>query len=137
MYDGHDATALGLPYSLTLNGLIAAMATVNRAFLNAPLCSVIMQEMWIFFALEAERPASACRSRVIDIELFAKASTGAFGSLTFMARSRGTKYELSLCFSVPDADMRQKMGRSLLLRRSRVAVVEYLHTTADILSACT
>lgn len=93
IYDGRVATDLYLSGSLTLNGLIAALATFNRACLTAPVCSAIMQEMWIYFANESEK--ENCASRLKDLDIFHKASTGSLGSLEFLIRSRGSKYVAS------------------------------------------
>lgn len=89
IYDGHVATDLYLSSSLTLNGLVAAIATINRACLTAPVCSAIMQEMWLYFASESKK--NDCASRLQDLDMFHKASTGGWGSLRFLIRSRGSR----------------------------------------------
>jgi hypothetical protein len=91
-YEGRLATDLHLPSSLTLNGLIAFVATINRACLLMPVCSAIMQEMWLYFAHEAKKPV--CMSRLQDMELFANASHSSMGSVVFIIRTRGHRYQL-------------------------------------------
>lgn len=76
VYDGQQATGLRLPRFLTLNGLIAILATLNRAFLTAPVCSAMAQEMWLFFANESDKKVSSCQGSLVDVELYFDASTG-------------------------------------------------------------
>ncbi|CZR60656.1 uncharacterized protein PAC_10552 [Phialocephala subalpina] len=45
--NGRGADDLGLPYSLTLNGLIAALATLNRVFLMVLVGSALSQAAWL------------------------------------------------------------------------------------------
>lgn len=90
IYDRRPILNLGLPSPLTLNGIIAALATVNRAFLTAPTCAALMQEMWLFFIREGKR--KPCRSRLKEIDMFFNASTGTWGSLQFMFGIRRSGY---------------------------------------------
>jgi len=89
-FNGRLAADLHLPRFLTLNGLVAAIATVNRACLTTPVCSAMMQEMWIYFSDEASR--TPCRSRLQDLEIFTEASNSAIGSIKFLAHARGRRY---------------------------------------------
>lgn len=85
-YEGRSVTRLGLPPYLTLNGIVAAIATVGRACLMALLCAAIMQAMWLTYFREAGK--THCRSRLEDMDLFYEASNGAWGSFWFLFRMR-------------------------------------------------
>jgi len=89
-FNGRAAAEIHLPRYLTLNGLIAAIATINRACLTAPVCSAVMQEMWLYFASEAKKASS--RSCLYDLSSYTEASSGAVGSLKFLAHARGRRY---------------------------------------------
>jgi len=89
-FNGRAAADIHLPRYLTLNGLIAALATINRTCLTAPVCSAIMQEMWLYFASEAKRASS--RSCLQDLSSYTEASSGAVGSIKFLAHARGRRY---------------------------------------------
>lgn len=54
IYDGVALTELNLPRSLTLNSVIAALATVDRACLMTPVCSALFQQMGLYLAKESE-----------------------------------------------------------------------------------
>ena len=82
--DGHVASAIHLPKSLTLNGLLALLSTINKACLMTPVASVTMQEMWLYFAHEAG--SKVCQSQLQDVGLYANAASGALGSLRFILR---------------------------------------------------
>lgn len=86
-YNGSLLTEINLPEHLTLNGVIAALATVNRACLNTPVCSALLQQMWLYLANESEAKDSPA-SRLRDLELYTNASTGAWGSLVFLCKAR-------------------------------------------------
>jgi hypothetical protein len=86
-YNGSLLTELDLPRYLTLNGVVAALATVNRACLNTPVCSALLQQMWLYLATESKVKGSP-RSRLRDLELYTDASTGAWGSLVFLCKAR-------------------------------------------------
>jgi hypothetical protein len=86
-YDGSPLIELDLPRYLTLNGILAALATVNRACLNTPVCSALLQQMWLYLAKESKVKGSP-RSRLRDLDLYTDASTGAWGSLVFLCRAR-------------------------------------------------
>lgn len=83
VYNLHAVDRLNLPNGLTLNGIIALLATLGRACLCAPVCSGILQEMWLYLARESRR--SCPKSRVQDLELFTSASYGTVGSVRFLA----------------------------------------------------
>lgn len=86
IFEGRPVTNLKLPPYLTLNGIIAAIATVNRACLIAPTCTALMQEMWISYINEGMR--SKCRSRLGDMDLFSEASMGAWGCVQLLISKR-------------------------------------------------
>ncbi|KAM0720532.1 hypothetical protein Q7P37_004668 [Cladosporium fusiforme] len=86
IFEGRPLTNLGLPPYLTLNGIIAAIATVNRACLIAPICTALMQEMWISYLNEGKK--SKCRNRLGDMDLFSEASMGAWGCVALLISKR-------------------------------------------------
>lgn len=67
---------------LTLNGLIALLATINKACLTAPVCSAMMQEMWLYFDSEASKENPT--SRLWHMDLYHQASNSSWGSLMFI-----------------------------------------------------
>jgi hypothetical protein len=85
-YDGLNMNDLNLPYSLTLNGIIAAIATINRVALMVPVGSAMSQEVWLWFSSAAHK--DTCRSRFLDLDLSDAASRGAWGSLVFLFVAR-------------------------------------------------
>lgn len=85
-FDNRTSASLHLPLQLTPNGLIAIIATLNRAFLTAPVASAIMQDMWLYFATEGSRAVS--RGRLKDLESWSNAASGPLGSLMFFSRMR-------------------------------------------------
>lgn len=86
IYDGQSLNDLNLPYSLTLNGIIAVIATLNRVALMVPVGSAMSQEAWLWFSPVNQR--QNCRSRLRDIELSDAACRGVWGSLTFLFVAR-------------------------------------------------
>jgi hypothetical protein len=82
-YDGRGLNDLNLPNSLTLNGLIAAIATLNRGALMIPVGSAMSQEVWLWFSSAAHKD-----TRFLDLELSDGASRGAWGSLVFLFAAR-------------------------------------------------
>lgn len=86
-YNGSLLTEIDLPKHLTLNGVVAALATVNRACLNTPVCSALLQQMWLYLAKESEAKKSPA-SHLRDLELYTDASAGAWGSLIFLCKAR-------------------------------------------------
>jgi len=89
-FDGRGLAEVNLPAHLTLNGLIAALATLNRAFLVAPVGSALMQELWLFYAAEAHKKAPL--SRLIDLKAYDEASRNAWGAIKFLFRLRKPRY---------------------------------------------
>lgn len=85
-YDGLGLNDLNLPNSLTLNGIIAAIATLNRVALMVPVGSAMSQEVWLWFSSVAHK--DTCRSRFLDLNLSDAASRGAWGSLVFLFVAR-------------------------------------------------
>jgi hypothetical protein len=85
-YDGLNVNDLNLPSSLTLNGIIAAIATLNRVALMIPVGSAMSQEVWLWFSSVAHK--DTCRSRFSDLNLSDAASRGAWGCLVFLFVAR-------------------------------------------------
>jgi hypothetical protein len=85
-YDGLGLNDLNLPKSLTLNGIVAVIATVNRVALMVPVGSAMSQEVWLWFSSVAHK--GTCRSRFLDLDLSDAASRGAWGSLVFLFVAR-------------------------------------------------
>ena len=79
-YRGRDIQDVQLPRYLTLNGLIAILATISRAALMVPVGSVMSQECWLWL--------SNSRGLLGDIEHFDIASRGAWGSVRLLFRAR-------------------------------------------------
>ena len=88
-YEGRGTTDLRLPNHFTLNGIIAAIATLNKAFLMAPVASAIAQELWLYYATEAQK--TNCSSRLQAMNTFDSASRGVRGSIVFLLRFRGRR----------------------------------------------
>ena len=86
-YNHSLVTDIDLPNYLTLNGLIAALATVNRACLNTPVCSALLQQMWLYLAAQS-KSKDPSGSRLRDLELYTEASSGVWGSLVFLCHAR-------------------------------------------------
>ncbi|KAK4956665.1 hypothetical protein LTR10_006192 [Elasticomyces elasticus] len=84
--EGRGITEVDLPHNVTLNGFIAALATLNRAFLVAPLGSALMQELWLFYAAESRKENPS--SRLIDLKAYHEASQNAFGAMKYLIRRR-------------------------------------------------
>jgi hypothetical protein len=85
-YDGRGLNDLNLPNSLTLNGLVAAIATLNRGALMIPVGSAMSQEVWLWLSSAAHKDTR--HSRFLDLELSDGASRGAWGSLVFLFAAR-------------------------------------------------
>lgn len=79
-YRGRDIQDVQLPRHLTLNGLIAILATISRTALMVPVGSVMSQECWLWL--------SESRGLLVDIERFDLASRGAWGSVQLLFRAR-------------------------------------------------
>lgn len=89
VYNGRPLTDLNLPPSLTLNTIVALIATINRACLTAPICAALMQEMWVHYLNNVENNQD-CQLR--DMDRFYDASNGVIGSLMFLVKVRTWKY---------------------------------------------
>ncbi|KAF2149644.1 hypothetical protein K461DRAFT_315616 [Myriangium duriaei CBS 260.36] len=98
VFDGQSPTDVHLPRSLTLNGLIAIISTINRGCLSVPLCSAIMQEMWLHFGSEVASVSSWPRLR--DVELYTEASQGVWGSFMFLMHPRRSTTFTQQLFSI-------------------------------------
>lgn len=135
IYDGVVLTEVNLPSSLSLNSVIAALATVNRACLNTPVCSALFQQMWLYLAQESrEERSSRCRLR--DLELYADASTGAWGSLVFLYKARVSRSVPHVLFSSSVAHMLTFLNQDCCLlwlhNHDLVAGLQYFHTATYI-----
>ena len=82
-YRGRSLDKLHLPASLTLNGLVAILSTINRAALMVPVGSVLSQEVWLWLSGSSNRSAHQL-GRLRDLETSDNASRGAWGSLIFL-----------------------------------------------------
>jgi hypothetical protein len=69
------------PHAITLNALIALLATVANATMSITLSSGISQSKWIRFK-QADTPLS-------DVEVFDEASRGSWGALRLLVKRRG------------------------------------------------
>ena len=85
-YDGRSLQNLNLPYSLTLNGIVAAISTFNRVALMVPVEASMSQDAWLWFSSAKQK--KVCRSRLADLEVSDEASRGAWGSFLFLFRAR-------------------------------------------------
>jgi hypothetical protein len=84
-YDGRGLDNLSLPRGLTLNGIIAALSTLNRVCLMTPVGTAMSQEAWLWFSATGRKRSS----RLGDLDLSDAASRGSWGSLVFLWSSRG------------------------------------------------
>ena len=82
MFNSHGLQDINLPFSLTLNGLIALLSTVNRVTLMVPIASAISQDTWLWFYSASKNPT--CPAQLRDLELSDMASRGACGSFLFL-----------------------------------------------------
>ena len=69
------------PLNITLNTLIALLATIANANLLPPIQSGLSQLKWVRFKNE--------RAPLTDIEMFDDASRGTWGAIKLLARGRG------------------------------------------------
>ena len=83
-YHGRALNQIDLPRSISLNGLVALLSTVNRVALMVPVGSAMSQEAWLWFSNIRRRPV--CRARLCDLESSDAASRGAWGSLLLLFR---------------------------------------------------
>jgi hypothetical protein len=91
VYNGRPLNDLDLPPYLTLNTIVALIATINSACMTAPICAGLMQEMWINYPDKTERHQD-CRLR--DMDRFYDASHGIIGSLMFLSKFRTREYAI-------------------------------------------
>ncbi|KAJ5740281.1 hypothetical protein N7493_000153 [Penicillium malachiteum] len=84
-YDGISATAWPSG-DLTLNGLVAVLATMTRAALSALISSTLSQGKWLWFAGEEDGQR---KRRLRDIDVFDQASRGPLGSLMLLWHVHG------------------------------------------------
>ncbi|TKA62695.1 hypothetical protein B0A55_10533 [Friedmanniomyces simplex] len=94
-FEGRGISEINLPH-ITLNGFIAALATLNRAFLVAPLGSAVMQELWLFYAAESRKKTPT--SRLIDLKAYDEASRNAWGAIKPLAFAAALAIVASLAF---------------------------------------
>ncbi len=88
-YQGQGVQNINLPASLTLNGLIALLSTVNRVALMVPVASALSQEAWTWLC---DSGGDSRRSpRLRDLERSDAASRGAWGSLKVLFQGRGRR----------------------------------------------
>ena len=85
-YHGRHLEDLNLPSSLTLNGLVAILPTLNRVVLMVPIASATSQEAWLWFSKAPKGPNQ--RSELRDLERSDSASRGALGSVLFLLRAK-------------------------------------------------
>jgi hypothetical protein len=97
-YDGRALDDLNFPAGLTLNGILALIATINRVALMAPVGSALSQEAWLWFAPAAQQ--NVCHSTLADLERSNDASRGAWGSLKFLLCTRRRYVIRSACLFV-------------------------------------
>lgn len=86
-FDGRGLDDLRLPSWLTVNGLVAIIATLNRVALVAPVEAAMSQEVWLWFS--SAKQQSHVRSRLEDLEISDSASRGAWGSFIFLWKGSG------------------------------------------------
>lgn len=85
-YRGRSIEAVGLPSGLSINGLIALLATVTRAALLIPVASALSQEVWLWLSVARHR--STRWGELRDFEISDEASRGAWGSLLLLRHFR-------------------------------------------------
>ncbi len=83
---GHGLQQTGLPAGLTLNSLIALLATISRAALLIPVASALFQEAFIWLSMDRQRPSRDGQLR--DLEISHEAAQGAVGSLKMLRHVR-------------------------------------------------
>ena len=86
-FDGRSLNNLGLPKDLTLNGIIAAISTINRVCLMLPVSAAISQEVWLWFA----EPSTTKRRPLEDLGKSDAASRGSWGSIVFLFSIRAPR----------------------------------------------
>ncbi|KAF2116215.1 hypothetical protein BDV96DRAFT_45593 [Lophiotrema nucula] len=88
-YNGRPLDDLGLPNGLTLNGIVAALSTLNRVCLMVPVGTALSQETLLWFS-----PASAGirHSRLRDLDVSDSASRGSWGALKLLLSVRNRRF---------------------------------------------
>ena len=81
-YDGRGLQHIDLPSSLTLNGLVAVLSTINRVALMVPIGSAMSQETWLWFS--EYKWKSTRYARLHNLERLDSASRGAWGSVLLL-----------------------------------------------------
>ena len=99
------------PYQITLNALIALLATVANATMSITLSSGISQSKWIHFK-KANKPLS-------DVEVFDEASRGSWGALNLLVKRRGG-YVLTSKMLIHNPDSTQISWLLRSIRRDRI-----------------
>ncbi len=72
---------------LTLNGLVAILATITRAALLIPVAAALSQSKWV--QLSSSKRGMPKSSELRDLELFDQASRGAWGGLQLLWAKKG------------------------------------------------
>lgn len=86
VYDHRGLDQVNFPSGLTLNGVVALIATINRVALLVPVGSTLSQEAWLWYSPVVQHEVR--RTCLGDLELSDDASRGAWGSLKFLLRGR-------------------------------------------------
>ena len=82
-YRGQGVVTVSLPSRLTLNSLIALLATVARACLLVPVASTLSQEVWL-----ALSEVGSTKTRLRDLNASEYASRGTWGSILLLGHIR-------------------------------------------------
>lgn len=82
--DGYnDRVVQILPLGITLNGMVAVLATISRTSLMIPVASGLSQGKWLWFSPIKALPNGR---RLEDLRMFDNASRGSWGSLELLWR---------------------------------------------------
>ncbi|RDW82538.1 hypothetical protein BP6252_03650 [Coleophoma cylindrospora] len=73
-------------YGITLNGVVAALATVTRTALMIPTATALSQSKWLWFTSDKNLIGP---KRLQDLETFDSASRGSLGSFRLLWRLKG------------------------------------------------
>lgn len=92
-FRGHGLQRTGLPAGLTLNSLIALLATISRAALLIPVASALFQEAFIWLYMDRQRPSRDGQLR--DLEVSHEAAQGAVGSLKLLRQLRRRSVDIA------------------------------------------
>jgi hypothetical protein len=83
LYGYNGRVVQRLPLGITLNGVVAVLATISRTSLMVPVVSGLSQGKWIWFSPKRALPNG---KRLEDLEIFDNASRGSWGSLQLLWR---------------------------------------------------